>query len=94
MHVNAEEKPKGTSFTGGCMDLDIVTSRKCLLLLLIGHGRSACSSSVHRTIGVTVHSVDLGEFARTSYELHNQLSAMFRILTPFSNGSTEGNTEK
>jgi hypothetical protein len=65
-----------------------------LLLLLIGHVLSTCSLSVHRAIGVKVHSVDLGGFARTNYVLYNQLNAMFRILTLFSDGSTQGNTEK
>jgi len=37
-----------------------------LLLLLIGNERSACSLSVHRVIGVTLHSVDLGGLARTN----------------------------
>jgi hypothetical protein len=67
---------------------------RSLLLLLIGHERSACSSSVHRAIGVTVHSVDLGDYSRKNYEHYNKLNAMFRILTLFSNGSNQENTEK
>jgi hypothetical protein len=48
-----------------------------LFLLLIGLEGSACSSSVHRAIGVTVHSADLGGFARKKYEHYNQFNAMF-----------------
>jgi hypothetical protein len=51
-----------------------------------------CSSSFHRTI--IVQGVDLRAFGWTNYDHFNRLNARFRILTLFSNGSTQENTEK